>query len=239
MLDNREPLQSPDIEHHAATTAIDVAAELREDILGGAFESTQRLPPERVLARRFGASRGTIRAALRQLQNMNLVVSRQGSGTYVTYRDEDNLQTIVEVTSPLELIECRLAIEPHLVRLAVADAGQAQLGRMQQVLESAEAKSTNPDDFSLADEQFHLALAQSANNPLLLWIYRRINEIRHQTQWHAGKDRVLTSRRMKNYNQQHRGLFEAINARDINRAVQAITTHLETAREQLLGQDGE
>lgn len=223
----------------ATHSAVYVASQLREEILRGAFDFTQRLPPERELAERFGASRGTIRAALARLQNMNLVVSRQGSGTYVNHGDQDDLQTVVEVTSPLELIECRMGIEPHLARLAVANAGKAPLKRMLQTLEAAEAAGSDPDGFSSADEQFHLALAECADNPLLLWIYRRINDIRHQTQWSARKDHVLTPRRIEDYNRQHRELYAAIRSRDVHRAVDVITAHLEKARKQLLGLETE
>lgn len=233
-----EPPEHADGGNRAGITAIDVASRLREDILRGEYDATQRLPPERVLAQKFGASRGTVRAALAQLQDMSLVVSRQGSGTYVTYNDDDDLQTIVEVTSPLELIECRMAIEPHMARLAVSNASKTLLERMRQELESVEATGDDADGFSRADEQFHLSLAECADNPLLLWTYRRINDIRHQTQWTARK-RVLTPHHIHEYNRQHRQLYEAISGRDVNSALQVITAHLEKARNQLLGLDNE
>jgi GntR family uxuAB operon transcriptional repressor len=192
-----------------------------------------------VLAEHFGASRGAIRAALQQLQDMNLVTRRQGSGTYVNHRGNlDDIQAVVKITSPVELIECRLAVEPHMARLAVMNANATDLERMEEALKQVEA-TDGPDQFSQADERFHQSLAECSGNPLLLWVYRRINDIRHQTQWSAHKESVLTPRHIDEYNRQHRELFTAISARDINRAVQAITAHLEKARNQLLGQDND
>lgn len=216
--------------------AAGLAAQLRHDILNGVYEFNERLPAERELAAHFSASRGTIRAALQQLQDTNLVTRRLGSGTYVSYRgDLDDIQAIVKITSPLELIEGRLAVEPRMARLAVMNASVVDLERMEEALQRTEATIDGPDQFSAADERFHLALAESAGNPLLLWIYRCINDIRHQTQWRARKDKVLTARRIADYNHQHRALFTAIRDRDAQRAVNTITAHLEKARRDLLG----
>lgn len=224
----------------ATTGAASVAAELRHDILNGLYAFQERLPPERELSEHFGVSRGTARSALQQLEDMNLVTRRQGSGTYVSYRGNmDDIQAIVKITSPLELIEGRLAVEPHLARLAVLNASATDLERMEKALEQTEMTIDGPDRFSQADERFHQSLAECAGNPLLLWIYRRINDIRHQTQWNARQNNVLTPRHITEYNRQHRELFTAISDRDINRAVKIITAHLEKARGHLLGIDDE
>jgi GntR family transcriptional regulator, transcriptional repressor for pyruvate dehydrogenase complex len=71
------------------TTAIDsVFAKLLADIVSGAYAAGSRLPAERELARQLGASRPTLREALRRLGEWNLVEPRRGSGVVVRpYRD--------------------------------------------------------------------------------------------------------------------------------------------------------
>ena len=71
------------------TTAIDqVFEKLVADIVSGAHPAGTRLPPERELARQLGASRPTLREALRRLGEWNLVEPRRGSGIIVRpYRD--------------------------------------------------------------------------------------------------------------------------------------------------------
>src|SRR5262252_8430391 len=70
-------------------TAIDAVFEtLLKDIVGGTYPSGTRLPAERELARQLGASRPTLREALRRLGEWNLVEPRRGSGVVVRpYRD--------------------------------------------------------------------------------------------------------------------------------------------------------
>src|SRR5438309_10078327 len=71
------------------TTAIDAVFErLLADILSGVYSAGARLPAERELARQLGASRPTLREALRRLGEWNLVEPRRGSGVVVRpYRD--------------------------------------------------------------------------------------------------------------------------------------------------------
>src|SRR5690606_25394789 len=69
----------------AAGGAAAIAAQLRRAILDGTYGFRERLPAERELASHFGASRSTVREALKQLEEGQLVTRRIGSGTFVNY----------------------------------------------------------------------------------------------------------------------------------------------------------
>jgi DNA-binding GntR family transcriptional regulator len=69
----------------------------------------------------------------------------------------------------------------------------------------------------------------------MVWIYRKINDVRTHSQWNAMKSKVLTPRRIAEYNEQHLALYEAIRTRDIEAAVAIVTHHLHAARRQLMG----
>lgn len=206
-------------------------------IVEGHYSFNERLPPERELALQFKAARGTVRAALTQLQQASLVTHKFGSGTFVAYRNNFDHADISEQTSPLELIETRLAIEPYMVKLVIVNANNKDLGKLEATLQRANHTQHNPDAFSAADECFHLMLASCSQNPLITWIYRRINEIRSHNQWSARKNIILTPPKIQAYNQEHRQLLEAIRQRDQARAVDIITSHLQQARKDLMGID--
>lgn len=57
---------------------------LRQEILGGKFAARARFPSEEALVRRFGVSRPTVERALRELKRAGLLVSRAGSGSYLS-----------------------------------------------------------------------------------------------------------------------------------------------------------
>lgn len=212
-----------------------IAAQLRRAILDGVYAYDERLPPERQLAIDFSAARGTVRAALRRLEAMNLIARRVGSGTYVRYRDASDRRDIAEITSPLELIDVRLGIEPQIVRLAIGNATARDLERIHAALKRVEASVDDTEYFTLTDGEFHLALAECTHSPLMVWLYRHINDVRGHKQWSAMKDQVLTSERISRYNLQHHALFTAISTRDVDGAIRVITEHLETTRRDLLG----
>lgn len=212
-----------------------IVTHLRRAILDGIYAHRERVPSERELASEFGAARGTVRAALKQLEDMNLVIRRPGSGTFVHYRGNADDEDIAELTSPLELIEVRLAIEPSVARLAVMHANAQDVERIGDALAQVEASANDPESFSRADETFHLALAESTRNPLMVWLYRHINDVRGHAQWSVRKDKVLTRERIGEYNAQHRSLYSAVAARDVDSAVTTMTRHLEKARADLIG----
>ncbi len=229
------PFRAEPLTAASPVTSARIAAQLRHAILEGIYAYDERLPPERQLAIDFSAARGTVRAALRRLEDMNLVTRRVGSGTYVRYRGAADDTGIAEITSPLELIEVRFSIEPQMARLAAVNANARDLDGMHAALKRVQASDNDPEYFTVADGEFHLALAECTHNPLMIWLYRHINEIRGHRQWSAMKDKVLTAERIDQYNAQHRALFAAIRSRDVDGAVQVITEHLEKTRRDLLG----
>lgn len=216
-----------------------IAEHLRRAILEGEYPYLSRLPGERDLAKTFAASRGTVRTALDQLSELGLVSRRIGSGTYVTHETSTNLLdgsglSIIEVTSPIELIECRLAIEPKMVKLAVLNASPRDLENLEQILERIEACGSDAECFSRADEMFHLGLATASHNRLIYWLYMKLNEVRTHAQWDHMKRSILNAGTITEYNRQHRALYGALVERNIEAAEAVMTGHLEKARQDLL-----
>ncbi len=217
-----------------------VSSELKRRILSGEFQYDERLPAERSIAEQFGCSRGTVRAAMERLENLNLIERRIGSGTFVRHKTMTSESEIANSTSPLELIDVRRGLEVQAIRLAVANATTRSLQAVEKNLVELEAlgNQCDPADFSKADQAFHLSLAECTGNALMYWLCGHVNEIRCNPQWNVVKDKVLKEKQIARYNQQHRIIFEAVVSRDINTAEKATIAHLELARDDLLGAAG-
>jgi DNA-binding FadR family transcriptional regulator len=216
-----------------------ITGQLRKAIHDGAYAHGEKLPAERQMAEAFGTSRTTVRMALDQLEQERLVTRRVGAGTFVNYRSAAKDDDVTELTSPLELVEVRLALEPYMTRLACLNATARDVDRLSELIGRQSAACTDSEGFTQWDEEFHLAIAECTRNPLLVSLYRQINDVRTHKQWTAMKDKVLTAERIADYNQQHCSLFEAIRSRDVEGAVAIITAHLHQARRQLLGAGSE
>ena len=69
----------------------EIADRIRRLILDTTFQPGRALPPERLLARRFGVSRGSVRDALRMLEILGLLEMRHGQGTFPRELSVDRL----------------------------------------------------------------------------------------------------------------------------------------------------
>ena len=69
-----------------APSARSIAADLRGQITSGELVPGVALPSEAALVRQYGVSRGTVRAALSELEGSGLVVAVHGKGRFVRSR---------------------------------------------------------------------------------------------------------------------------------------------------------
>ena len=128
-----------------------------------------------------------------------------------------------------------MAIEPQIARLAVLHGSHRDLERLNAALTALGRSQGDPTTYSEADEQFHLALAACTGNPLMIWLYRQINEVRLHAQWAAMRGKVLTAENMRIYDEQHRAVVDAIRRRDADGAAAAMAAQMAKARADLAG----
>ena len=217
--------------------AVSIARQLEQAITNNVYAHGQQLPTERQLALTYDASRTTVRKALATLERQRLVQRRAGSGTYVTFQSGSREQDIADRTSPLELIEVRAAIEPQMARLAVLHASALDLEKLQSLVRELQAAEQTGDQegYAAADERFHLAVASATSNPLMVWLYEQINEIRTHAMWGEMRQKIITVDNMRIYNVQHAAVVRAIHQRDAAAAADVMVRHMEKARNDLIG----
>src|SRR5262245_26799715 len=71
-----------------------IAAGLRQAILRGRYRPGQRLPAERELASRLAVNRGSVREALKKLEQLGLVEIRRGDGALVRHLHEASVEVV-------------------------------------------------------------------------------------------------------------------------------------------------
>jgi GntR family transcriptional repressor for pyruvate dehydrogenase complex len=152
----------------------EIADQVRALIADGRIAPGDRLPAERELAGLFGASRNSVRDAIRVLEQMGLVESRQGDGTYVRRVSADALAEPLSLmllqcrTRLRELWELRRVLELALVELAAARITDEEVDALEAMLavqgQRVEAGFTAEEE----DALFHLGLARAARNTVLL-----------------------------------------------------------------------
>lgn len=196
-----------------------------------------RLPPERTLCAELGVSRGTLRKALERLEARGRLWRHVGQGTFVGPRPasrEARLSVVSETTSPHELMEIRLILEPQIARLAAMRATEQEIAHMRYCVRKT-GTVTESQAYELWDATLHRTLAQAAHNALLLAVFDAVNEVRSMTEWGRLRDIVVSSREVQlAWWRQHEAFVEAIANRDADRAEDAARDHVEMVLGQML-----
>ncbi|MGV6846928.1 MAG: FadR/GntR family transcriptional regulator [Marinibacterium sp.] len=212
----------------------EVATEIRRSIADGSFRRFERLPASRKLAEEYGVARNTLRAALYQLEREGLLETRQGSGTYVVAPPPEVVPNVIEIATPLELVDARFALEPHICRLCVLHGRREDFEHLDALCLRMEAAETDPDAFAEADSAFHSGLAATTRNNLLMWLIDQISAVRLFDEWTRMRHLTLNERIIRQYNMQHREVLNALRSREPERAAAKMKEHLETARSSLM-----
>lgn len=222
---------------------MDSSALLREAIIdklrSGTWRAGHRMPTERALCEQFSLGRSAVRRVLAQLKDAGLISQTVGSGTYVTEQATSLLPGLtagapLTTTSPAELMEARMALEPAIVELVVRNATPADFARMTQCCEQAE-QATTLDEFEHWDGLLHEVIAEAAHNSFIRNVFRLMNQARAQGEWGMLKRKSVTPERRAAYQREHRALVAALRERDLATALAHTREHLLHVRRNLLG----
>lgn len=217
--------------------ADEVAGHLRDRIETGEWEATGRLPPERALADEFGIARNTIRRAVSLLEVDGIVSRQVGRGTYLTKPNSDSFAGVIERikgTSPADLMEVRLLLEPAAAAAAATAASDAQLDEIKQAHGNA-CQAEDMPAFEDWDAVFHQRIFDCTRNELLKETHNLLRLLRNQSLWFDMKKRAFSEERMRHYCSEHAALLDALLRRDPDAAREAMSAHLMTVRRNLLG----
>ncbi len=161
----------------------EVASLMERAIFNGKYAIGQKFPSEAVLCADYNVSRTVIREALKQLTGRGLVVTRNGSGSYVsscspTYLG-DTLRRIGGTGDPAtqqELLEIWAMLQAGAVRAFVGLKATGKLQALENALGNLQRAADN-EQFVKAQADFHRALSNSTGNDLLQEIYRGVDGI--------------------------------------------------------------
>ena len=156
--------------------AEEIVQQLRGLILRGHYANGDKLPPERKLAEELGVNRASLREAIKSLEQMGLVKTRQGDGTRVL----DFMQTAgMELVSHLvagsaegapdlevlaDVLEFRRIFGREVARLAAERATEVDVARLEAVAKRAEDPELAADEVLKLDFEFYVELTRAARN---------------------------------------------------------------------------
>lgn len=143
-------------------------------ILSGSWKEGERLPSENLLARQFNVSRVVIREALQILRAQKYVITRQGSGSYISNPKNYSLLNGEENAIHLsrsefeEMVEFRECIEFRAIECFPERATEQDKERVRLALQGMKESFDNISAYTEADFQFHYSIVLASHNTFMI-----------------------------------------------------------------------
>ncbi len=205
----------------------DVAYDRIKDwVLTGEFVPGQFLG-EQALAERVGVSRTPVREALANLQRDGLVDLVAHRGAFIRWPSPRDVEERFDIRIAIETLALRRAF-PKLTEEVV----QPLLDRVRRQRESATASYRDIEQLSI---DVHMAVLETAGN-------RRIIALTHQLRQqvyiastlYRNADGTVNAGRVRQVQDDHEAMLEALLARDLDGALRQLEAHLERTKEMVI-----
>jgi GntR family transcriptional repressor for pyruvate dehydrogenase complex len=197
-----------------------------------------RLPPERSLAEQFGASRVTVRDALRILEASGLIEIRVGArgGAFVTAPASEivgeglaNMIMLASLSAE-EVTEARFMLELGMMPMVVERATEEDIAALEEICDRADEKLRNKTYGVELSAEFHTRLAGCTHNSAIEMI---VNSFHGPLLMSLLRAKAVAPEMGGRGTEEHRELVEAIRERDPKRAHRIMSQHLARTAERL------
>ncbi len=235
----------------ASRSYMQTAAQLRSYIGKLDIDPGARLPAERELVQLLGVSRPTLREALIVLELQGEIEIRVGSGIYIktppaannkakaTTRPADLSLNVIPEDSTGDVYQMRYLLESSIAAEAARFISTPRLRKLKKsLLDMMKAHRTNgpasPRRMAEADRTFHVTLAESTENQLVIKTVSNLFDHR---------DLPIASKMHMHFEnadswrftiEEHRQIYEAIENRDPLQAQAAMQRHLSQTHHNLM-----
>jgi DNA-binding FadR family transcriptional regulator len=220
--------------------AEEIVQQLRTLILRGDYAVGDKLPPERRLAEELGVNRASLREAIKALEHMGLVKTRQGDGTRVL----DFMQTAgVELVSHLipkdgspdmavltDVLDFRRWFGREVARMAAERATAEDMKSLEEIADKAADGGIDTGELLKLDFEFYVRLTDAAKNRVMKLL---VNTIRGAVMSYAPFFAQFNPP-PQTVRKHHKDILKAIASKDGESASKLADAHLKKGLDQVL-----
>ena len=203
-------------ELNSTNTVENIYNELKKRIIRNTYDPGEIIS-ENALAAEFNVSRTPVREALKNLQNEKWVVTIPKVGIQVSNIEVNELKSNFEIRKALETLVVKTLIEKGL--------SQEAIEKLEQLGEEFKAVDVSSPRAIELDVEYHETLWKLCNNAVLLRYLEELNYM-EQRWWYYMKKLDPTLKEVGDMGSLLH-LTEHIKARDCDRALDVMHTHLE------------
>lgn len=205
-----------------------------EEMIRSKYEEGDRLPGERDLAKRFHASRPTVREAVVSLEIAGLVEVRTNSGMYVLGKAAAPLDE-EHGLPPFDILRARMLVEPEVAALAAKNASAGDFEKMEAGIARMCEEDEQDRPTEQGDRMFHLGVAGGCGNAMLFKLVELLWDDQQQSRlWLQADTYARSADCRKFWIEEHRAVLDAIRQGKAHLAKAAMLQHLESTWQSLL-----
>jgi DNA-binding FadR family transcriptional regulator len=210
------------------SVADQVAKKILDLVRTGNLKPGDQLPPERDLAQMLQVSRPSLREAMRGLQILGVVKSRQGGGAYISSLDAADLLGPLQFLITLNaqnvhaLYESRVLIDGGIARMAAERLSAADLARLQAMVVLQRSLVADPLGFRVSDLEFHRTIMEATGNPFLVRVSHSLYVLGMEYRRIASETQGVLKQSLAD----HEAIIAAFAARDPAAAEKAMMEHM-------------
>lgn len=226
---------------HSEKLSQSVVTQIERLILRGILRPGERLPSERELAERMGVSRPSLREAIAELQEAELLTSKAGAGIYVSDALGSAFSTALvslfgrHDDAFFDYVAFRQDMEGMAAERAAQYGSDVDLAVINQIFEKMEAAHSkrNPTKEAALDAEFHLSIIEASHNTVMLHMMRAMYALLREGVFYNRQVMFKQRTTRDTLLEQHRNINEAIQSRDPEAAKAATSAHLDFVEQSL------
>ena len=200
---------------------------IKEQMKNGTIQIGGKLETERKLSEKLGISRPSIREALRSMENIGLIESKQGSGNYLlgdfskNLTESFSLMLLMKQVDYVDITEVRRAIELEAYKIAMRSISDQQLKEIKSCL-------VNPlnekfENEILFDRNFHFAIVKATGNGFMMNIAEPLASVCKELIEETLKKATIDER--EQLAQFHMQIYLGLEEKNLEKGLSAINAH--------------
>ncbi len=213
-----------------------VVENIKDMIENGELKIGDKLPTERAMAEELNVSRASIREAIRSLEVIGLIESKQGAGNYIKKDFSEilleplSMMFMLQQGSAIDIYELREVLELSTIMVSAKRINEEELQKLKELIDKFKSSEIESDNVMI-DKEFHYTIVKAANNPLITNLLNVVSQLIDKFITDSRKNILESSENKEKLLELHEKIYIALEERDDYKAYTALKEHFELIKQ--------